>query len=713
MNAEDGYRLWLRYDQLDDAQREPYGSAWTHVVFNDRSPTLRAAKAELIRGLTGLLGRPPALESSPKGRSLVIGTARSLGPSASLRSLGVADAASSLGAEGFVIRHCHVDGAPCTVLTAREDVGVLYGVFTLLRHLQVHGGIDALAFTGGPRLRHRMLQHWDNLDRTIERGYAGFSLWDWHKLPDYVSPQVTDYARANASVGINDVLLTNVNANALVLTEPYLQKVAALAAVFRPYGIRVYLSARFSAPIEIGGLSTADPLDRNVISFWRTKAAEIYEHIADFGGFVVKANSEGQPGPGDYGRTHAQGANLLADALAPHGGTVFWRAFIYGSDGSEDRAKQAYDELHPLDGTFRENVSVQVKNGPIDFQPREPQHPLFGAMPATSLTAEFQLTQEYLGFATHLAYLGTLLEETLSSDTCAQGPGATVAQVLLGRVHARSPSGMAAVANVGTDRNWCGHPFAQANWYAFGRLAFDPELRAEPIADEWIRMTFTNDERFVQPVRAMMMASREAVVSYMTPLGLHHLMAWDHHYGPGPWIAQGRPDWTSVYFHRADADGLGFDRSASGSNAVAQYAPALRDLFGDLDACPEPLLLWFHHVAWGRRMKSGRTLWEELVHKYHSGVESVRDMQRMWDSLDGLVDATRHEHVRSLLVIQEKEARWWRDACVLYFQTFSRLPVPPSYEPPARTLDAYMNLRHYYVPGIASPPPKIRPRESP
>ncbi|HXX70629.1 MAG TPA: alpha-glucuronidase family glycosyl hydrolase [Polyangiaceae bacterium] len=718
MNAEDGYRLWLRYDRLDDTLREPYSSAWTSVVFDDRSATLRAAKNELIRGLGGLLGLSVPLGHTPgDGRpALLVGTLRAGSPVASLAvgapslkvpAQSLERSLEPLGREGFIVRQSVVGGAPCTILAANEDVGILYGVFHLLRHLQTQGTLEALSFARGPKLRHRMLQHWDNLDRTVERGYAGFSLWDWHKLPDFVSPQVTDYARANASVGINEVLLTNVNANALVLTGRYLQKVAALAAAFRPYGIRVYLSARFSAPIEIGGLSTADPLDRGVVGFWRAKAAEIYATIPDFGGFVVKANSEGQPGPGDYGRSHAEGANLLADALAPHGGTVFWRAFIYGNGKDEDRAKHAYAELVPLDGEFRENVSLQVKNGPIDFQPREPFHPLFGAMPRTSLTAEFQLTQEYLGFATHLAYLGTLLEETLDADTLAAGPGSTVARVLMGDVHGRAPTGIVAVANVGTDRNWCGHPFAQSNWYAFGRIAFDPALRADAIADEWIRMTFTNDERFVQPVRAMMLGSREAVVSYMTPLGLHHLMAWDHHYGPGPWIAQGRPDWTSVYFHRADSEGLGFDRSASGSNAIAQYAAPLQELFGHPDACPETLLLWFHHVGWHRRMKSGRTLWEELVHKYHSGVETVRTMRRTWESLQGIVDSARHEHVRSLLAVQEKEARWWRDACVLYFQTFSKLSVPPSYEPPAESLETYMSIQHYYVPGIPSAPPKL------
>jgi alpha-glucuronidase len=656
------------------------------------------ARQELVQGLAGLLGRTPDVADGIRGPgALVVGTARS---SSLVASLGIEAALAAAGREGFVFRQAVVDGHRCLVLAAPEDIGVLYGVFCLLRQLQIGRAPEALPAGDAPKLRHRMLQHWDNLDRTIERGYAGFSIWDWHKLPDYVSPQITDYARANASVGINEVLLTNVNASALVLTAPYLKKIAALADAFRPYGIRVHVSARFSAPIEIANAATADPLDRVVVRFWKDKVEEIYRHIPDFGGFVVKANSEGQPGPGDYGRTHAEGANLLADALSPYGGTVFWRAFIYANDGREDRAKQAYLELKPLDGSFRENVALQVKYGPIDFQPREPFHPLFGAMPRTPLIAEFQLTQEYLGFATHLAYLGTTIREILESDTFAAGAGSTVARVLDGTVGGGAASGMAAVANIGTDRNWCGHPFAQANWFAFGRLAWNPDLDAAAIADDWIRMTFGDDDRLVPPVLSMMLASREVVVDYMTPLGLHHLMAWDHHYGPGPWVARGREDWTSVYFHRADTGGIGFDRSPTGSNAVSQYAPPLRELWGRIETCPEPLLLWFHRVPWDHVMRSGRTLWDELCHRYSAGVQSVGEMQRTWASTEGLVDAARHDHVRTLLRIQEKEARWWRDACLLYFQTLSRQPIPAAYERPSATLEELMRIRHNFVPGI-------------
>jgi alpha-glucuronidase len=714
-HREDGYRLWLRYEPLADSSRlERYRAELAQIALEEASPpspTLHAARRELERGLAGLLGRSVSFSEAVDGPGgLVVGTPRS---SRAIASLGLEGALAPLGREGFTIRRAVLGGQARTVLAANDDIGILYGAFHLLRHLQTQRDYGAILTDAAPTLAHRMLDHWDNLDGTIERGYAGFSIWDWHKLPDYLSPQYEDYARASASVGLNGAVLTNVNADALVLTAYYLRKIAALAGVFRPYGVRVYLPARFSAPIEIGGLRTADPLDGSVIRFWREKAAEIYRHIPDFGGFVVKANSEGQPGPGDYGRTHAEGANVLADALGPHGGIVLWRAFVYANDGREDRAKQAFRELQPLDGQFRENVALQVKNGPIDFQPREPFHPLFGAMPRTALVAEFMLTQEYLGFATHLVYLGTLFQETLDSDTHTAGAGSTVASVIKGAGADRRLTGMAGVANIGTDRNWCGHPFAQSNWFAFGRLAWDPLLRAEAIADDWIRMTFTNDERFVAPVLSMMLASREAVVDYMTPLGLHHLMAWDHHYGPGPWISKGRADWTSVYYHRADAAGIGFDRSATGSDAVSQYAPPVRARFGGAETCPEALLLWFHHVPWDRPMHSGRTLWEELCHRYDAGVSCVRRMRASWASLEGLIDPGRHAHVGALLRIQEKEAEWWRDACVLYFQTFSRRPLPAGYEVPARTLDEYIAIRHHHVPGIPeSSPPAPSPSSS-
>ncbi len=689
LKPEDGYELWLRYLPVDDAPLlSTYRATIRRVIFAADSPTLRAAQDELLAGLEGLLGAPVPLVDHPlEDGTLVV--APHLAP----------DLRDPLGDEGYAILRSPAQDH--LVITANTDAGILYGVFHFLRLLQTRRSLDQLRVVSAPRIRYRMLNHWDNLDRTVERGYAGGSLWDWHKLPDYRSPRYRDYARANASIGINGAVLTNANAKSLSLTRPYLLKAAALADVFRPYGLRIYLSARFTAPMELAGLTSADPLDLDVIAWWRAKTDQIYDLISDFGGFTVKANSEGQPGPGDYGRTQAEGANLLADAVAPHGGIVNWRAFIYDDQDPVDRHKQAYSELMPLDGSFHENVLLQVKNGAIDFQPREPFHPLFGAMPKTPLALEVQVTQEYLGCATHLVYLAPLFKEVLDSDTGCEGAGSTVARVVDGSLDHHRVSGIAAISNIGDERNWCGHPFAAANWFAFGRLAWDHRATSDQIADDWLRMTFSSDPRFVQAAKAMMIKSREAVVNYMTPLGLHHLMARDHHYGPGPWVeGGGRADWTSVYYHRADSVGVGFDRTTSGSDAVSQYSSPFREQVARLETCPDEFLLWFHHVAWDYRMRSGRTLWDELCYRYHLGVKSVRHMQQTWESLAGRIDDARDEHVRALLRIQEQEARWWRDACLLYFQTFSNLPIPPQYEPPEQTLDYYLNLTHYYVPGI-------------
>jgi len=545
-----------------------------------------------------------------------------------------------------------------------------------------------------------MLNHWDNLTGFVERGQAGFSLWNWFTLPDVLDPRYTDYARACASIGLNGTVLNNVNANATILTAPYLEKVAALADVFRPYGVRVYLTARFSAPREIGGLPTADPLDPAVAAWWKTKADEIYRHVPDFGGFLVKANSEGQPGPQDYGRTHADGANMLADALAPHGGVVIWRAFVYSHEAPDDRAKQAYSEFTPLDGKFRKNVFVQVKNGAIDFMPREPFHPLFGAMPHTPLAPELQIAQEYLGGALQLAFIAPMWKETLDSDTFCAGAGSTVARVVDGSVDGLADSCIAGVANTGTERNWTGHPLAAANWYAFGRLAWDHSTSSETIADEWTRMTFSNEPAVVAPVTAMLLASREAVVDYSMPLGLHHIMAEGHHYGPGPWVARsGRPDWTSVYYHRADERGVGFDRTVTGSNAIAQYRPEVAQLFADPARCPEKFLLWFHHVPWDRPLASGRTLWDELGLHYQRGVDEVRAWQAGWAALAGHIDSERHAHVASLLARQERDARFWRDGCLRYFQVFAKRPLPAGVEPATQPLEYFVNFRLEYVPG--------------
>lgn len=699
LHNEDGYDLWLRYKLIDNpAVLANYQAAISQIVMGNMSPTLLIARNELASALENLLGKPIAITDRVTQEGAVfVGTPDS---HKAITDLRLSDELESHGSDGYIIKRTTVENKRCTVIAANTDIGVLYGVFHFLRHLQTHRAIDDLTISSVPRIHHRMLNHWDNLDRTVERGYAGFSLWDWHKLPDYLDPRYTDYARANASIGINGVVLTNVNANALALTPQYLVKAAALADVFRPYGIRVFLTARFSAPMELANLPTADPLDPRVREWWKQTARTIYEFIPDFGGFVVKANSEGQPGPHDYDRTHADGANMLAEALEPEGGIVIWRAFVYDAEVTEDRHKQAYTQLVPQDGQFKDNVFLQVKNGAIDFQPREPFHPLFGAMPQTPLMLEFQITQEYLGCATHLVYLAPMFKETLTADTYSNGAGSTVASVVDGSLDKRTMTGIAGVSNIGTDRNWCGHPFAAANWYAFGRLAWDHQLSAEQIAGEWLRMTFSNDPYFVQESTRMMIDSREAVVQYMTPLGLHHLMAKDHHYGPGPWVDEGRPDWTSIYYHQADSQGIGFDRTPSGTDAVSQYFPPYRDLISDLRTCPEELLLWFHHVPWTYQMKSGRTLWDELCHTYNQGVQAVWQMQQTWESLASYVDPGRFEHVRTLLKIQEQEARWWRDACLLYFQTFSGLPIPLEYEQPVKTLDYYRNLTHYYVPGI-------------
>jgi alpha-glucuronidase len=695
-HAEDGYDLWLRYRPLPADSATTYRANVSQLILPDATPTQAATRAELLRGLSGLLGSAPSVSASVSADgAVIVGT-----PASSPLIAGLRLKLQGLGREGYLIRSVSVDGHRATVIAANEDVGALYGAFHFLRLVQTAQPLAALDLRQAPHVQLRVLNHWDNLDRHVERGYAGESIWDWHKLPDYLDPRYTDYARANASLGINGTVLNNVNANALSLTPMYLEKAAALAGVFRPYGIRVYLSARFSAPIEVGGLKTADPLDPQVQRWWRDKADEIYKVIPDFGGFLVKANSEGQPGPQDYGRTHADGANMLADAVKPHGGVVMWRAFVYSHEEPDDRAKQAYSEFVPLDGKFRDNVIVQVKNGAIDFQPREPFHPLFGAMPKTPLMMEFQITKEYLGFATHLAYLGPMYEETLEADTHRRGKGSTVAKVVDGSLHKYALTGMAGVANIGSDRNWSGSQFDQANWYVFGRMAWDPSLKARPIAEEWTRMTFSNDADVVKPIVEMMMGSREAVVDYMTPLGLHHLMGNGHHYGPGPWVSGGpRADWTSVYYHRANRDGIGFDRSASGSNAVAQYAPPVAREFGDIKQVPEKYLLWFHHVPWDYRTQSGRTLWDELVHRYTHGVDSVKQIEQAWSALDGRIDAERHAQVATFLAIQHKEAQWWRDASIAYFQTFSQRPLPEGQAPPAHSLEHYEALSFPFAPG--------------
>ncbi|MDR7297834.1 alpha-glucuronidase [Pelomonas aquatica] len=689
--AEDGHELWLRYRPLQgQAMVQLQAGARSIVVpAQPGSPTLRAAVAELQRGITAMAGREPVLATRIAQGALVLATPGSAPPGVELRW-------DELGREGWLLRSTRLQGRPVTLIAANGEAGLLYGSFAWLRAAQTGADLSRLEQRSVPKVGLRLLNHWDNLDRSVERGYAGASIWDWWKLPDLLDPRYVDYARANASLGINGTVLNNVNAKAESLTAPFLAKAAALADVFRPYGIRVYLSARFSAPVELGGLKTADPLDPAVRAWWRAKAAEIYERIPDFGGFLVKANSEGQPGPQDYGRHHADGANMLAEALAPHGGVVMWRAFVYAPD-AKDRAAQAFAEFQPLDGKFAPNVIVQVKNGPIDFQPREPFHPLFGAMPKTPLALELQITKEYLGFSTHLVHLGPLFEEVLQADT---GHGGTVARVVDGRLHGHRLTAIAGVANIGTDRNWSGSQFDQANWYAFGRLAWDPDLPAAAVARDWVAQTFTARPAARDAIARLMLASREAVVDYMTPLGLHHLMGTGHHHGPAPWVDNlERADWNPVYFHRAGRDGIGFDRSATGSNAVAQYAPSVARRFGDPRTTPPELLLWFHHLPWDHAMPSGRTLWAELVARYDRGVATVADMRRRWAALEPDIDAARHAEVAAYLAVQEGEARWWRDACIAYFQAVSGLPLPPGVRPPAQPLEAYKAMRFPFAPG--------------
>lgn len=627
MHAEDGSLLWLRQK----------GTTATSITSNKTTQTTSIAVNELKNAWKGL----PVSLIIKKNKSLC--------------------------KEGFMIEKR--DGN--IIVSSPTDKGILYGAYHLLRLQASNPDFETtLPIIENPTYSLRLLNHWDNLDGTIERGYAGQSLWQWDELPETLSPRYETYARANASIGINGTVLNNVNASPQILSGPYLQKVKALADLFRPYGIRVYLSANFASPMVLGQLDTADPLNKQVIRWWKNKVKEIYQLIPDFGGFLVKANSEGQPGPCDFGRTHAEGANMLADALKPYKGIVMWRAFVY-SPNDADRAKQAYQEFKPLDGMFRDNVIIQTKNGPVDFQPREPYSPLFTAIEHTDQMVELQVTQEYLGHSNHIAYLAPMWKEFFEF------------------VPATTLKAIAGVANIGTDINWCGHPFAQSNWYAFGRLAWNPSLTSEEIADEWLKQTFSSKEEFLSPAKQIMLQSHEAVVDYMMPMGLHHLFAWGHHYGPEPWCAipGARPDWMPSYYHKADAQGIGFDRSSKGSNAVAQYPTELAEKYNQLDTCPEEYILWFHHVAWNHPMKNGQSLWNTLCRHYDRGVQQVRLFQKLWDQTEKYVDEERFFEVQSSLKTQMRDAIWWKDACLLYFQTFSKMPFPTDMERPIHRLD--------------------------
>jgi alpha-glucuronidase len=665
LHAEDGHSLWLHSKN----------TGTVNVVCAKSSATLTIAKEELQKGWQGTTGANVVLTVKHD---------------------------KAINGDGYKL---NLNG-----VQANTDLGILYGVYDLLR--RQHIGQPVSEEICNPSYEIRVLNHWDNLDGSIERGYAGHSIF-WRKENPFVVTENDkilwqEYARANASVGINGAVLDNVNASPLMLSPDYLERVKAIAEVLRPYGIKTYLSVKFSSPSLTGGLKTSDPLAPEVIQWWKDKAKEIYSKIPNFGGFLVKASSEGQPGPQDYGRNHADGANMMADALKPYGGIVMWRAFVY-SPNDKDRAKQAYNEFMPLDGQFRDNVIIQVKNGPVDFQPREPFSPLFGAIKKTSVMPELQVTQEYLGHSIHLVFLAPMWEECLQSDTYQEGNGSTVARCTDGSIYPQKHTAFAGVSNIGLDANWCGHQFAQANWYAFGRLAWNNHLTSEKIADEWIKLTFypipsKNEaltafsadwtDNFLKPVKQMMLQSREAAVNYMMPLGFHHIFSANEHYGPGPWWAPKgvRKDWTPPYYHQADSAGIGFNRTQTGSNAVSQYHEPLSSKFNDLKTCPEIYLLWFHHLPWDYKMQNGHTLWDEICYHYNTGVQQVREFQKVWDKVQPYVDSTRFTQVQRKLRSQCINAQVWKDACLLYFQQFSQKPIPYDIERPVYNLDELLKI---------------------
>ncbi len=681
--AENGSDLWLRYSTVADSDLlTGYRTVSAQIVGQGNSEKLIVARDELKRGLDGLLDRnTPTSTTLTMDGAIIIGT-----PSAS-SIINDLNLTLDDNPEAYRIVSVTIDGRNATVIASSGEIGVLYGAFHLLRLLQTNRTVTELGLAEKPKIRRRLLNHWDNLSGSVERGYAGNSLWKWRELPGTVSSRYKDYARACASVGINGTVLNNVNnsGNGQILSSSYIGKVAALANVFRPYGIRVYLSAYFDAPQEIGRLSTSDPQNAQVISWWKSKADEIYTTIPDFGGFLVKASSEGQAGPKAYGRTHAQGANCIADALAPHGGVVLWRSFVYDNAVDADRMKRAYMEFKPLDGQFRENVIIQSKNGPYDFQPREPVHPLFGGLNSTHVGMEFQVTLEYLGQNVQLVYMGPYWKEVLDFDTYKNGAGSTVGKVLDGTLEGNDTmTSISGVSNVGDVTNWCGHDFHQANWFAFGRLAWDHDLSSEAIADDWARMTWGNTTTVVSTVTSMMAGSREACVNYMTPLGLCGLFCmsttWgSDHYGPCPDqnLHPQQPDWNAIYWHKADATGLGYNRTDNrGSNFVSQYFPTVRDRYNDIATTPPEYLAAFHHVRWDYVIPStGRTFWDELCLRYCSGCQYVRGMRNQWDALSGSVDAERFEAVSRKLSTHEKDANTWRTTCLDYFKKFSNKQI--------------------------------------
>ena len=618
-NAEDGSNLWLRMQHETNTAK---------IETNDKSATGKTAANEL--------------------------TAFWKGGDVTLKKDG-----KMPDNDGFSISKSAKDGS--IVVKARRSVGLLYGAYELLRMQQT--GNVSLKETSTPAFEYRILNHWDNPDGSVERGYAGKSIWKWEEIDGNegtmsldLKERLTTYARANASIGINGIVINNVNASPSILSLEYIKKVKVIAGLLRPYGIKTYVSVNFASPMVLDGLETADPLNTEVRAWWKKKAKEIYKEIPDFGGFLVKANSEGQPGPGDYHRTHADGANMLAEALAPHKGIVMWRSFVYGNHEGEDRVKQAVTEFKSLDGKFAKNVILQSKNGPLDFQPREPYAPIFDQMKHTPMWAELQITQEYLGQSLHLVYLAPMWKEFFSF------------------VNPKQLRGIAGVANTGDDKNWCGHPFSQANWYAFGRLAWNPELASDSIAREWLVQTFTHDTAFVNPMTEVMEASREACVDYMMPLGLHHIFKADHHYGPEPQGAYPHfpIEWCPVYYHKADTAGVGYDRTRTGSDAVSQYRAPYNELYDNIETCPEEYLLWFHHVSWDYKMKNGKTLWQNLCAHYDRGVSEAERFAAVWQAMRPYVDEERFNHVSRLMDVQVDNAKEWRNTCLGYFSAFSR-----------------------------------------
>lgn len=690
--AGNGYKLWMpKHTICNSRTSEEYKQAFSKVCIPATSQVLQTAQKELTRSLQILLGERPCFTSTTDSAGLLVGTPASL---PILKQVFNQEDWACLVNGGFKIVQKEIEGKRHWIITASTDEGILYGVFRLVQQMQLEKPLLNFEVTDIPKLRYRVLNHWDNLDGSIERGYAGYSLWNWERLPYLTGTRVEDYARADASLGINGVVINNVNSKAVILRKDYLVKISGLADVFRKYGIKLYLSVKFSSPMELGNLKSADPQDPEVRQWWKDKVKEIYKIIPDFGGFLVKANSEGQPGPQDYGRTHADGANMLGEALKTYGGIVFWRTFVYQNNRKVDRIASGYPEFKPLDGSFAGNVFLQVKNGPLDFQPREPFNPLFGQMPRTPLAMELQITQENLGHVGHLVYLGPLYEEVLQSDTYAQGKGSTVSRILQECQGHFGMSAIAGVANTGTDNNWTGYTFGQANWFAFGRLAWDPDRKAADIADEWIRLTISKDSDVVAKVGSIMMSSREAYVNYTMPLGLNHIMNFNTHNGPEPWHDD--PLWTAYDYHKITKDSIGVDRTRKGSDAVGQYHKQVANSFNDIHTCPETYLLWFHRLPWDYKTKEGMTLWENLVRHYYKGVDEVQQIHSTWRQLKGKVDPDLYDETDSLLSYQYREACWWRDACVLFFQKYSGEKLPDGLQAPAHTLGYYEQIPFPY-----------------